>query len=396
MTNTQKPQSLKVTIETPEELLQALASPKPEQRVAILRAIASAPGKALQVGREEGFDLVGELLRLYRDCRDEVRAGYVYALLGFADPRCLGLAREEFLASTDSDVILLTARRLAELPAKERIPLLTPALFSQDSRTRSRAAANLLADCRELPPAVALRVALLSDHGVPAPPVSAATLPAWLGELEGPYPRTARRKLLEGNDGNLAALMEAWDELTGAVRQWALEAALKDDPDRYADRVRQVLREGTEEGLLLVALEGLRRIPPTKIERESVVALFTHPDPSVRAAAVLAGDCGEDWSELLVWESVPQVRIALLCRLGERGRSEDLERLAEHLATDNWRVRAAATGALVSAGPAAIPLLRQRSAHPEPAVRAAVIQALTRLGEDPAQMFAYPDDENHA
>lgn len=338
MTAAATSQPKRVTIETPGQLLEALSSPQPEQRAAIIRAIAAAPAKALQVGREEGFDLVGELLRLYQECRDELRAGYLYALLVFPDPRCLAVA-------------------------------------------------NLLADCLELSPAVALRVALLSDHEVVPPPVAPESLPAWLSELEGPYPVRTRKKLVQGSGENLTELLECWGQLTRPVRRWALDAATRENPGRWAELIRRLVAEGADQDILPVALDALRRLPSVETDRMTVAALFSHDDPAVRAAAVRAGSLNENWAGLLVEEASPQVRIALLERLGEHGQGTDLAAIAGELEASDWRVRAAAVEVLAEAGPAAMPFLRMRASHPEPAVRAAAARAMAHLGVASNDLF---------
>lgn len=383
MTTDTKIQRKQVDIATPEDLLEALKSPNAVMRAATLRAIIANPEKAASLGTGSGFDLFQELLQLCEATHeDSMRAGHVKALLHLDDERSLEFAKQEFLATDTTDIILLTAKTLARLPADEREALLGPVVMGSPNQTKSRAAANLLAHCRDLPTRLALRVAILSDHPVEIAPLSDETLAAWLEELQGPYPFKTRKILLAKEDGSFSVLLAHWGKLPAPARLWAFQEAVREDPTPHVPLIRKVLQEGEErDEILRAALEAVPYLGRNVTDERMISPFYQHDDPAIRAAAIHAGQSVLDWTSRLEREPSDKGRAAIASRIGRCGRPEDASLLSSLLEDPNWRVRAAATNALVALAPASLTLLKNLLTHPKPVVQASAVQALNKLGK---------------
>ena len=376
-------QRQEILIATIADLLAALGNPQVQIRTVILQAIAGHPAKVTALAQAGEIDLFRELATL-RDQPGEagIRANYIQAMLSLDDERVFALAREEFLATDDSNIVLLTASRLAALPTAERIAFLGPVLFESADQNKRRTAANLLAHCLGLSSRLAIRVAVLSDHVVTTAPLDDTTLPDWLEELQGPYSRKARKLLLARPDGSFAALLGLWGQLPSPVKLWAFEEAVRMGAAACAILTREILLHEQENKLLLAALRNLRRIPPVAGDEALLRPYLRHADPMLRAAAIAAVREEQDWATLLEEEGADLVRVAIVDRLGQKGTSNALPLLAARIEKDNWRVRAAATCAMVNLAPGSIPVLHALFGHRNPVVRTAAAQALRQLGED--------------
>ncbi|MDZ7708245.1 MAG: hypothetical protein U5J97_10235 [Trueperaceae bacterium] len=229
---------MNVVIRTGDDLAAALRHPEPRVRVAVLRDVASDPERLARYGGAAGRDLVGELLLLCRESAGSAdRVGYAYALLQLDDPRVTTFAKHEFVHGDHAKLALVAAARLATLPAHERVATLAPVITGRYGPTRQRGAANLLADVPDLEPAVALRVALLTDHPVAPPPLTTSTLGAWLTELDGDRPAGARAALRRGGPTGLLTLLRHWETLPETLRAWTL---------RWADEGAQQRRRAAD------------------------------------------------------------------------------------------------------------------------------------------------------
>lgn len=352
-------------------------------RVAVLRAIAANPAMALGYGPEDGRDLIDELLGLVEDTAPSAtRATIAHTLLSIPEPRVVAFAAREFGTATDAAVVVQAGQRLATLPDAERVALLSPIVLEPGRPVHSRVAANLLARVDGLAPEVAVRVALLSDHAVLPPAVTAATEAAWLAELAGPYPSRTRDALTSLGAPALDHLFSIWDRLDETAREWVLLQGAELDRPAAAARIRGILGDADQERLLLLALECLPLLRAPALPPTALTRFHLHPLPAVRAAAIRAGSLPIDWSTALYLETVPEVRLALLERLAEVAAGEHLPLLVRLLEDGDWRVRSRVTEILVGLGEAAAPALRAVLAGGGANARVAAAQALVQLGKE--------------
>lgn len=370
-----------INIGTIAELLEALDDPNTMIRTGTLQAIASLPEKATLMAVKGGVDLFRELSnRLEAPREASFRAYYIQALLSLDDSRVVGLARETFLTAEDTDVILLSAQRLAELPEVERVSFLGPITLSSGDPSRARAAANLLACCRDLPTRLAIRVAVLADQAIFIPLLDEGNLAAWLEEFLGPYPHRTRKLLREKKDSSFAALLECWQQLPHVVQLWALRESVTIDPNKAGPLFGEVLARETDDELLLATLNSCPQLGLEAVKEELIAPYQRHKNPKLRAAAVRASRKDIGWADMLAEEKDAEVKIAIIARLGKEVAGDPLLQLAACLEDDDWRVRSAATAALVALAPASEPLLQERFSHGTLQVRTAAGQALQQLG----------------
>lgn len=372
-----------VNIATIEDLINALKDPNYEVRVATLQAIARHPEKAASLAEKAHVDLFQELIDLSEQSAEAgLRIGYVHALLSLDDDRVPGIAKKEFLATDNTDMALLIASKIALFPAAERIDFLAPVVMAATNQSKSRAAANLLADCQNLPVDLALRVAIVSDHRVVIAPLSDHNLPAWLAELQGPYPRKTRKILLEKQDGSFLALLDQWEKLPGPIKLWSFNEAMKQDPNAHASLVCTVLQQEESSELLCVALAASQSLLQSVTVDELIAAFVSHPDPLIRTVAIDNCRSSLDWASMLQHETTDLVRVSIIKKMGRSQQIASLELLGGMLENSNWRIRAAMTHVMVALVPDSIPLLQQLFLHHKPVVKAAAMQALQKTGQE--------------
>ncbi len=372
----------KVGIATSQDLLAALNHEEMSVRAATIKAVAADPQKARSVCAADGVDLFAELKSLC-DATPEagLRAGYVLALLQLNDERCMDFAKEAFLASDDAKMTLLTAEWIARLPELERIEFLTPVLMAADCPTRSRAAANLLAGCRNLLPDIALRIALLSDHQVAVPPLDEETLDAWLVELQGPYPLTARKLLKKTNRNGPAALLQFWERLPEPIQVWVLREMVHKGAEDQGRRIRDIVFSSDGQ-VLLCALRCLQKCDAAEGDEDLLQPLYRHENPAVRAAALQGGITRLNWKTVLEREESEEVRLAVIDRIEKSVDTDAIPHLARLVEDQGWRIRARATNALAAFAPQSLPVLHDLLGHENENVRASAIQALKVMGEE--------------
>ena len=372
-----------VTISSTRELLEALKNPNAALRTATLRAIAEHPAEAFSMAERSGCDLIQELIQLCEttDC-DSIRTSYVYTLLNLDDDRVVQFAKQEFMSTDNSDIIVLAASKLAKLPEPDRIALLAPVVMAVENQVKSRAAANLLAHCQHLATQLALRVEVLSDHHVEITSLNDDNLSDWLDALQGAYPIRTRKLLIAKKDGSFSNLLSCWNRLPAPIRLWAFKEAVKVDASEYKLLIQNILKKEEDSALLVAALESLRNFASGEVEEQLISVFYHHTDPAIRAAAISAGQTALDWHAMLENESSDSVRVAIITRIGQCKSLNELNLLADLLNDTSWRVRAAVTNAMVALAPASLMTLQRLLPHQNPVVRVAVVQALKRLGQD--------------
>lgn len=386
---------MRVVLNSARELAEALTGTDPRLRAAVLATIRRAPETALSYGSIENdggtsSDLVDVLLELTETLRGSVErldALGTLLCLGLPDPRILSLASREFLAARDPRVMLLAAGPLEHLPPKEKRTLLGPVVLQDANANRRCLAAKLLAEAGvELEPALALRVALLADAPYTPPALNEATLPAWLAELVGPYPRAAQKLLESQGRESLALCLKHWEQVPESARPWLLRLATQRHVPGAETVLRGILRgaDGPEE-LLTAALGCMAVLEPRGEDAALLAPLRQDERPAVRAAAYAVGPALKSWEAVRATEAEPLVLEALARRWGEGTGERELELLAELLEHGSWRVRARATQALTRRGETALPFLRRIVRNGSEAARVAAAKALLELGQDPLE-----------
>lgn len=369
----------RVTIGCGADLVAALQTPEVATRLATLAAVADHPAKALQLAQDDQIDLFEMVHQLYRDEKVATnRAATLNALLALSDDRGMQVAVDEFLVSQNTDILLLTAAKLAAMPEARRRLLLAPVVMEASHPLRSRAAANLLAFCRDLDTKLALRVALLSDHRAGCPKLNAETMEAWVDALQGPFPLRARQRLMEEDAESVFVLIDRWQQLPPPVALWAAQQAVGHDARRCLTFLTPWIRQEGNTGLRLLSLNAAARLE-AELQEGDLESLYHHPDPELRAAAIAASSQVLPWAQWLACEGSDKVRAAIVSRLGRSGQADAPSQLACFIEDVSWRVRAAATQALIALGPVSLPSVRRLLESASTEVRAAATQALRQL-----------------
>lgn len=371
-----------ISIATAQELLAALSHEQMSIRAATLKAVAADPAKALSVCVAAGVDLFTELSARCAAAQEAgLRAGYVLALLQLDDERVMEFAKDAFLASEDAKMTLLTAEQIARLPEQERIEFLTPVLMAAGCPTKSRAAANLLAGCRNLAPKFFLRVMLLSDHQVRVPPLDEGTLDDWLAELQGPYSLTARKMLKKSQRDGAVTLLAFWKRLPEPIQVWVLQEMARANVADQGRRIRDIIRS-TDGEVLLCALRCMLKSSVAEDDEALLKPFYQHQNPAIRGAALQAGALRLNWEALLEKEDSHEVRLAVINRIEKSVDTDAIPLLAQLAEDQNWRVRARVTKVLTAFAPQSLPVLHALVKHERDQVRAVAIQALRVLGQE--------------
>lgn len=180
--------SVKVQLGSVRDIVAALESPDVGLRMAVHRALASAPEKALGYGRE----WVDVLLAQGAEGESSSALMACVTLSAVPDPR-VGEFFLDRLERGRGEVLTAAAAYLLAHPF-ERARAYS-ALLSNDSLRRARCVARVLGWPRpEDPPPVALRLAILHPD-CSLPPRSGVWAPLWEAELEGVCAQDARAGL---------------------------------------------------------------------------------------------------------------------------------------------------------------------------------------------------------
>lgn len=365
------------------DMLCGLRHPDRSRRASLLRAIRNEPDKALSFGPVDGRDLIDELLSLCEESRGTAdRWDYVFTTLSLDDQRTAQLAKSEFLATHDHRFLVISAKRLSQLPEAEKVGFLSPVILESREVNRCRLCANVLAGSSLLEPRVSIRVAAFSDRPFTLPALDSGTLEAWVAELQGPCPQRARELIFKARGDALRVLLSFWNRLPEQIRIWTLCQGVENGAGACASLVRDTIRQEKQGELLRTALTCLRKLPPEDHDEALLAPLYGHRDPAIRAAAVGAGSVATDCSPLLCDEPCEDVRLAIVARLDCGGGARSIDLLVSLLEDRSWRVRARAVDVLVKLAPASLQSLRRTLSSSHEEAKVAAVQALFRLGRE--------------
>lgn len=367
-------------IRSGRDLIAALHAPDPATRFAALRAIHAQPDAARAFGLVEGRDVIDTLLlRAARlSSHDSEWVAVAAALSVFRDKRVAAFFVDVLETVTRPDLLFSAARYLAADAAVLRNRL-RPLLLQDGCVARARAVASLFVSASSSDPAERLRVALAAEGAEP-PPVDDGSVDAWLAELDGAFREEACVALERAGAHAFAYLMHVWDRLSDENREWLAAWGLRAFPDRAEAVLNRALASDAKR-VVLVALDDLAvrrnvRVDPTALRR-----FAHHADADLRRAAIAAGAPDVDLRGCAAGGEDMNVRLACVSRLAEAEGVAALPDLLGALRDDDWRMRAAATRALVSLGDVVVESLEPLIHDASQGVRVAAAQALLALRE---------------
>jgi len=343
--------SAPLRIANARQLLEALQSSQTAVVLGVHKTLRKHAQKALAFGQHEGQDAVDMLLSqaLEGDTQRQLLARA--SLSVFADERVVRFFLERLENGRGSTLLEATAYLMANRQTLERAQLYG-ALLQNLLPQRARAAGHILGGPEAGDPTpVCLRLALLQPT-CSLPPFEGAWERAWRAELTGVLARETRAAL-----GTLGEEVLSKLALNGPPeeRLWLVDWAL-----RLRSPLSLEMLEGIPAGPLLSCLE--RHAPLSPDLREALAGLLEHSQPQVRLRALQLGAPMKDPETLLVTHGASP------------------HQLAELLEDADWRVRAAASEALVASGE--MELVKARIHSPRPEVRAAAAQILSALGQE--------------
>jgi hypothetical protein len=368
--------------ESAEELFRALGTTDALARRRVLAWIAANRAEVLAFGPFAGRDILDLLFGLInREWAYAYWQDVALTLGAFDSPRVTDffldlLATAPDALQADDAANALELRRDAEGVRERVIGIVT----GDGPPDRLAAAAQVLAEERDLPEDAAIRVSLLEDE-VEAPPADERTAGRWVAELAGPFGEQARDRLEHQGPPALRAIAGRWDELSAEDRRWLLEWAGEGAP-READAIELVRRglESDDEEVALAALECAAALPEEALDRGGLAPWVQHERSEIRAAAIAAGAPADLRALLAEAEAEPEVIVAAL---GMAGAGDiPAEAMTPHLGSDSLEVRNAARDALVALGATAVEPLRELVHSDSPEVRAGAVRALLDLGDD--------------
>jgi hypothetical protein len=346
-------------VRTARELFEALESPDGAIRLAALQAVQQAPSTALSFGLYAKRDLVDVLVSQAERFRGEFEwMNWLGALAGFREPRVVRLFTSLIATESHGELLFALANYLQTEPLDPIRTQLGEALMQNECVARARAVAPLLATYPGLSAGEALRIGLLEPPGETSLPAFSTSTEEWLNELACPFQLEAQLELKRQGASTLAALVGHWDQLRESTRKWLLEWAAETDASVVLDPIREVLAKKSD-GLLLPALEAaaaLKNFPPDL--DASIIPLLEHRDEQMRRAAVISCRSPLNWRPFFEKDPSTLVKQACLAKAiaqeGKDGLKDGLSFALQQLASPDWRIRAAATQALLSLGPAGV------------------------------------------
>ena len=252
-----------------------------------------------------------------------------------------------------------------------------------NSQARARAAARLLENSDTLNVAEHIRIAMLTGKCRAASRLlDDQAIDIWLSELNGVYAREARGCLETLGKPVFTTLRVRLSKISEPSKQWLLQWGVHRWPLDTVELLRMALDSGSEQ-LILTAMECIPKLGEgASLFRSELARFIGHPNGSLRLAAIRSGGTGMDWRAVVVKESEPALRIACIYRLAQEEGSMAIPDLVDLLDDQDWSVRAAVTQALIKIGDAAAEAIQPLVRHSRQTVRVCAVQILLALGKD--------------
>ncbi len=363
-----------VHVRDAKSLLAALRSGDSALRLGALRAVASAPQKALAMGTYEGRDVIDELIQqARRETNTLYRKAVLAALRMFQEPRAVAFFKELFADAATPEEVFLAAEQLTDEPVEFWLPW----LLQDQTQEHSRAAAKQLSNnATDFEIHARIRIALLTKGEAPA--LSPHTCDDWLNELTGVYSVEAKKRVAAQGRAALDVLLTRWTQLAADTRLWLLRWGGQQWPDALQSHLADCLVSGSDT-LIIAALQITTSLEKTA--RPPLSGFLDHPNAAVRSAAIYASAEGLDWRQRMREEDDPLVLASYLERLAQHEGSAALAYLLEFLGHSKHALRAAAITALIGIGEESAGAARPLLYHPDLTVRIGSVQVLLALGK---------------
>ena len=363
-------------IATAKELFNAIRSGEMMTSLSVLEAVALDPEGALELGSDNGEDLIGVLAtELEQAFTLETRVFLINALTAMPeDPRVtVALERVWFLSDDAIERMSAVSRLMREGNPRVRAHL-EIALLGKDT-DRAQAIANVWVPQAEDSLAVQLRLSLAAEHcehfGL-----NLENLELWLSELRGAFHERARECLEVDASQTVQMLADHWKQLNRETRAWLLALASGIQSEHLPVLLECAMQDQS------MQLEAIKATSAANLEHQYADQLRdfadNNPNPEIQAAAIDAGASGNNRTRALRAHA-RTIRIAAIRKLG----ANDDQTLSELIHDSDWRIRSAAADALVRLGERGKKIAQTLLLHERLEVRMAaarVLQEPTSLG----------------
>jgi len=370
----------KLQIRNADDIYAALKSRNHNIRNAMLKSIRLNPKEPLSYCKNESCDLIDTLITMSRDASDlNTKMIFAYSVLVYSDERVTEFAKEIFATSDNSNITLNAAAHLAGLPAEKRAEMLSDILMKSEDYTRRRAAANLLADCKDLPDDISLRIYLTSDHKTPLIDFNSSTIDTWIAELRGFTPEKTKKVVSEIGSEAFSCLLLHFDKLTDHLKNWTLIKSAELKAEGISDKLDEILISDSSEDIIKTALTCCCSLREPGLEKLAE-KFFTHPSGEVRAKAYAAGPENSGWQKIAEEETDSEAKLALISRMLKSGSHDSITTIYGMLSDSDWRVRSRAARALAEIPEISIELLKEAMCSENEFVKIAAAQAMSTIG----------------
>jgi hypothetical protein len=342
----------KIIINSMEDILASLDGGDPSIVVAVLRAIALDPSKALSYENNVGRDLPKELAKRFHTAKGNIfKTGFFAAMVAIDAPEYLDEYKKGFFMSECPEIMLASASKLADRQEGEVRDFLATALFNDAMPKQAQLAANVMTRFAGLDATEAIRVGLLANReDVVTPAFGEETQHAWIAELCGPLQAEARMVLEHACGESGFRLFKAqWSELPQQVRTWVLEWGAREHPVYVLDLLADSLNSANRE-LKLAALSGLETRPEFANFMKDKIEELVHSDDSLLHIAALRAL--PETSAVILEEVAGDPHLLLIALQRLPARIDHKELLFELLDSDRWEVRSLATRKIMELGAA--------------------------------------------
>jgi len=362
-----------------DNILGGLNSPLSDERITTLKAIRQQPAQAESACKDAGEDIIGLLLELCKKfSNSSEKWEYLFTTLSFADGRTAKLAKDVFISSTENKYLVMAANRISQMTDMEKSIFLPPILFADNNKNRTRLCANLLAGNTLINAKTAIRISAISDKNCLLPAINKDTIEFWIDEMQGPYTQSIRKKFLELKDKPTDLLLTRWESMNDSLKEWLLDKVIKSSPYGYETMLVSILNTETSLKVLLSAMNCVRDYPNPDIFQNAIGGFLNHENEKIRAHAVLCCTENTVLANMMADEKSPEVTANIISQLSSD--EKYMLTIAPYFSSPHWKVRAAATQAMVNLAPMSVDTLKSFFYSDDINVRTSAIKCLTEIG----------------